>query len=217
MQGDKYNQSQAEGGFDLSAKPIRKRKQAMAVNPRCAKCHWQHTPGQSIDYCIMCMREREHEPGFVGMTEHEAKFARSPALVEVNQDQYNAYLDTIKHLELFSEGHDVGRTHGIGAIYLGSRLVAQWRWVFDDDRKRVWTYEILSTEVPHVPLQIEDRYFVIDLKELSKTQADALRTFSDNQAVYAKEGIFLGVNNPVYAKAKALLEASINRNKAEGQ
>lgn len=189
----------------------------MAVNPRCAKCHWQHTPGQSIDYCIMCMRERPHEHGFVGMTEHEAKLARSPALVEVTQDQYNAYLDTIKHLDLFSEGHDVGRTHGIGAIYLGARLVAQWRWLFDDDRKRVWTYEILSTEVPHVPVFVEDRYFVVDLSALNEAQQAGLRTFSQTCAVESKAGLFLGVNNPVYAEAKALLEASINRNKAEGQ
>lgn len=207
MQGDKHNQAQDEGGFDLS-KPS---------YPRCTKCYWQHTPGMSIDRCMICSNEREHENGFVGMTEHEAKLTRSPALVEVTQYQYNAYLDTIKHLSLFSEGHDFGRTHGIGAIYLGSRLVAQWRWVFNDERKRVWTYEILSTEVPHVPVFVEDRYFVVDLSALNEAQQAGLRTFIQTCAVESKAGLFMGVNNPVYAEAKALLEASINRNKAEGQ
>lgn len=189
----------------------------MAVNPRCSKCYWQHTPGMSIDRCMMCGNEREHEKGFINMTEYEAKVVTLAEEVEVTLDQYNAYINTIKHLDLFSEGHDVGRTHGIGAVYIGVRLVAQWRWLLGDDRKRVWTHEILSTEVPQAQLQIEGRYFVIDLKELSKSQADALRTFSTTQAVYAKEGIFLGVNNPVYGPGKALLEAFINRTKAEGQ
>lgn len=161
MQGDKCNQAEAEGGFDLSkGKPI---------------------------------------------------------MVKVTQDQYNAYLDTIKHLETFSEGHDVGRTHGLGSIYIGQDNVAQWSWVFNDERKRVWTHEILSTQIPHVPVVVEDRYFVVDLSALNEAQQAGLRTFSQTCAVESKAGLFLGVNNPVYAEAKALLEASINRNKAEGQ
>lgn len=184
---------------------------------RCTKCHWQHTPGQSIDYCVNCLREREHEPGFVGMTDRAANNAvLNPIMVQVTKSQYDAYIKTIEHLERFNEGHDVGRTHGIGAVYIGVRNVAQWRWVLDNDRKRVWTYEVLSTEVPSIPVFVEDRYFVIDLSALNEAQKAGLRTFSATCSVESKAGLFLGVNNPVYAEAKALLEASINRSKAEG-
>lgn len=67
--------------------------------------------------------------------------SRKP-LVKVNADQYNTYRDSIKNHPDFFEAHDVGITHGIGCMYVGDTLVAEWDWLFNSVRQRVWEYRI---------------------------------------------------------------------------
>lgn len=68
-------------------------------------------------------------------------------MVDVRQSAYSTYINSISGAEGFFEGRDVGRTHGLGCVYIGDRLVAEWSWTLGADGRRVWSYKMLRSAV----------------------------------------------------------------------
>lgn len=73
---------------------------------------------------------------------------KDDVLIDVSQAIYSEYVNSVTSHPDFFEGRDVGRTHGMGAIYIGDRLVGEWSWVLNPLRQtRHWTYRLLKSIV----------------------------------------------------------------------
>lgn len=70
-------------------------------------------------------------------------------LVKVDATAYNAHRDSVKGHPDFFEAQDVGRTHGIGCLYVGDDLVGEWSWLFNSVRQREWIYRIPAESIPN--------------------------------------------------------------------
>lgn len=133
--------------------------------------------------------------------------------VEVTRERFEVFHNSLRHREDYHEGVDVGRTHGCGWIYLGGKGVASWSWLLESNAagqtNRVWSHKIRADLAPEVPQLIENRYFVIDLLDLTDHQKTAIGGALNLLAIESKKGIFFGESNPLFNSVRDQLAAHI--------
>lgn len=132
-----------------------------------------------------------------------------PQFVQVTPERFAAYRESVRHIEGFEEGQDVGRTHGMGVIYVHGAQTGSWSWTIEEGPlgrvDRVWSHELRADLAPEQPVYVENRYFVIDLTKLTADQKKALDGALGLLAIESKAGLFFGLKNPLYPTVHQLL------------